>query len=501
MFWNASMLPVIMAVNLAAAVIIRRGFGLESGVYDVAIGVVNTLLAHSGVGVPLTLVQFVPGLEQSGGRGAVARFLRDVAILRLALMLAAVLAVNLVAYPLAEYLSLGDEGVWLLRIVSVLALLRAGSDFAVRALQALLAHFLANAVQLAQAVFLLAATLWAVLSGASIASLMTVLVVAAIAVTTASGVLVLRHTGKPWPGIRGEAREVTWSRFWRFALLMYVFEVSHYFETPAFASPALAAATGGAETVALFNVAFQFPMMVVVFLLAGLQGVYRPLFARVMADQAPERIRTAFSEVSKVQAAILIPAGVGLALLIPDYIPLLFTGQFAAAVPLAQILCAFMFAETLLNLGNILLSIDHRYPTVLGAHALRIAGAPLFVWFAARGDLTMATVAFGAGRVLASVVGYLAARHRYGVRFPGAFALRVALPTIMMAVAVGLGRLLLPPSWATTGALTLLGALIVIFGVRWFGVLGPRELDVLQRSQLPGGAMLLKWLSRSSRTA
>ena len=35
MFWNASMLPVIIVVNLAAGIMIRRGFGLQSGVYDV----------------------------------------------------------------------------------------------------------------------------------------------------------------------------------------------------------------------------------------------------------------------------------------------------------------------------------------------------------------------------------------------------------------------------------------------------------------------------------
>lgn len=497
MFWNASMLPVIMAVNLGAAVLIRRGFGLESGVYDVALGVVNTLLAHSGLGVPLTMVQFVPALERSGGQRDVARFVAAVTVLRMGLMLVALLLLNLFAGPVADYLHLGAGGVWLLRIVSVLAVLRAGSDLAVRTLQALLTHFLANLVQLAQAAALLGVVVWTLSAGASMASLFYGLTVIAVGITVASGVLVWRQIDALPTRPATTTGGVAWPRFWRFALFMYAFEVSHYFETPAFASPALAAATGGAATVALFNVAFQFPMMVVVLILSGLQGVYRPLFARVMAENVPERVRTAFSEISKVQAALLIPSGVGLILLLPDYIPLLFSERFAAAVPLAQILCALIFVETLLNLGNILLSVDHRYAIVLVAHALRIVGAPLFVWLAMQGDMVLATVVFGAGRVLASVLGYLASRRLYGVRFPAAFAARVCLPTILMAVLVGAGRFLLPSSWFATLTLTILGAALAIFSARWFAVLGPRELDLLQRAGLPGGPTLLRWLSPS----
>lgn len=495
MFWNASMLPAIMAVNLGAAVLVRRGYGLESGVYDVALGVINTLLVHSGLGVPLTLVQFVPGLERAGGRMAVAQFVRRVAALRLALVAVAVLLLNLFAGTVAATLHLGEGGVWLLRVASMLALLRAGSDLAVRALQALLAHARANLVQLAQAIALLAAVAWALRAGASMTALFIALTLAAAAITIGAGLLVRRQT-EAVPAAAGTAADpVTWPRFWRFAIFMYVFEVSHYFETPGFASPALATAAQGTATVALFNVAFQIPMMVVVFILAGLQGVYRPLFARVMAENDPERLRTAFAEITKVQAALLIPSGVGLGLLLPDYILLLFTDRFADAVPLARILCAFIFVETLFNLGNILLSIDHRYRIVFAAHALKIGAAPVFLWLAMRGELVLATAAFGAGRLLASGFSHVAAHRLYGVRFPVAFTVRVALATLLMALAVGVGQLLLPTSWMSAAALTLLGAVVTLLGMRWFAVLGARELDLLRRAGLPGSAVLVRWLS------
>ena len=508
MFWNASMLPAIMAVNLAAAVLIRRGFGLESGAYDVALGVVNTLLAHSGLGVPLTLAQFVPGLEASRGREAVLRFVRAVAGVRFLLLLAAIGVLNLFAVQIATYLHMGASGVWLLRVISVLALLRAASDLAVRVLQAVLAHASSNLIQLAQAVALVGAVTWVLGSRGSMASLFVLLTFAAVGISAGAIIVAVRHlrqlpaqptaqvqTAHELKSAPAVAASPASAGFWRFALFMYVFEVAHYFETPSFASPALAAATGGTETVALFNVAFQFPMMVVIVMLSGLQGVYRPLFARVMAENAPERIRTSFAEVTKVQIALLIPAGVGLGLLLPDYIPLLFTDRFSGAVILAQILCAFIFLETLFNLGNILLSVDHRYGVVLTGQALKTLAAPLFVWLAVRGHLVLATAVFGMGRLVGSLIGHFAAQRLYGIRFPLAFTARVCMATLLMAVAVGAGRVLLPSSWVTTVFLTIVGAVLTLLGARWFAVLGRREIDLLDRAGLPGGTVLLQWLT------
>ena len=235
--------------------------------------------------------------------------------------------------------------------------------------------------------------------------------------------------------------------------------------------------------------------MVVVVILAGFQGLYRPLFAGVIAEQSVDRLRTAFSEVSKVQAILLIPAGVGLGLMLPDYITLLFTRQFAAAAPLARVLCACLFVEALLNLGNILLSADHRYSLALTAQALRIVGALGFVWLALRGDVLLATLAFGMGRVLASGFGYLMARQVYGVRLPLAFVARVGLVALVMGVVVALTRLLLPASWLATAVLTVLGAVVALLCVRWFKALGPREIDLLQRAGLPGRVILLQWFT------
>jgi O-antigen/teichoic acid export membrane protein len=498
MFWNALMLPGITLVNLAAAVMIRRGFGLESGVYDVALGVLNTLLTHSALGVPLTVAQFVPGLARTAGRQHVINFVQRAAAVRLVLLVIVLVPFNLFAAPLAGRLHLGQNGVWLLHIVSVLALLRAGSDIAIDALQALLAHGLANVVQLAQAVFFVIAVIWTLTVGAKIPLLFAIMAATA-GLTTLAAVWLARrqvHTVPSEPEIHAPgAAETPWSRFWGFAIFMYLFDASNYFATPAFASPALAAVSHGPATTALFNVAFQIPMMVVVVILAGFQGLYRPLFAGIMAENSPERVRTAFSEVSKVQAVLLIPAGVGLGLLLPDYITLLFTKQFSNAVPLARILCAFLFLEALLNLGNIILSVDRRYAAALTAQAARVLFAPLFVWLAMRGDIALAAAAFGMGRLVAAGIGFAVARRRYGVRFPVAFAGRICLATALMAAVVWTARVFLPSTWPVTLALTLVGTAVLLAGLRWFNALGPREIDLLRRARLPGSAMILRWVA------
>jgi O-antigen/teichoic acid export membrane protein len=500
MFWNASMLPLITLLNLAGGVMIRRGFGLQSGLYDVAIGVLNTILAHSEIGLPSSINQFVPGLERAAGRSGVVHFLRRIVRLRLGLLIVALVFVNVFAQPLSARLHLGDGGVRLVRLVSLLALTRAGTDLAISTLQSLLAHLQANIIQLALAFSLVAVVTWTIVVHASVVAIFAGLVLTGTVVVLGafhfakSRVAALSQPGEPSPG---ESPGVSTSRLWRFAAFMYVFEASSYFATPAFASPVLAAASSALATVALFNVGYQLPMMVVVIILSGFQGLYRPFFAGILAEQSKTRVQTAFSEISKVQAVLLIPAGVGLALMLPDLIAVLFTRQFAAAIPLARLLCVFLFLEALFNLGFILLSVDHRYREALAAQAMRILGAPVFVVLAIRGDLQLATIAFGVSRLLASAFGFIVARRLYGVRFPVAFTMRVCATAVLMGVVVAAGRVVIQSPWLAVAILIPVGAAVALIGMRWFGVLGDRELDLLRRAGLPGQAIVLQWLGVS----
>lgn len=504
MVWNATLLPLISVFNLASSVLIRNYFGLASGLYDALIGVVNTLMLWPGLGIPVAFTQFIPELGRRDDRRCLWAFICRAGALRLLSLVLFLIPVNINAVAVGELFHLGDHGATLVHLASALALLRSGHELALKTLQALLSHLAANTIQLAQAVLAmvgLAVTLWA---GLGMPQLMVALIVASslllvIAVSVVRWrVAQIGSSGQPTaPSSRQFGEIVTGistRRFAGFSLFMSAHDTMNYFASPAFASLAIAALYDTPGPVALFAAGLQFPMLVVVVVLAGFQGLYRPLFARLITDSDRPRLRAAFSGVSKVQVALLLPAGTGLVILVGDLMPLLYGDVFTDAVPLARVLCVFLFGEAMFNLGTIVLSVDHQYRSVMLAQAMRLLGAPLFIWLAARGDLQLAAVAFGLSRLAATLFGYALAQRRFGVRFPFRFAFRAAMPSLAMATVVITARSLWSTSWMEVIVLTALGVAAVAIGMRQFHVLGPRELDLIDRAQLPGRSTIIAWL-------
>src|SRR5688572_7094856 len=72
-FWNTALLPVVALTGVLLSVLVRRVFGLESGYYDVALGVANSLLFYSSLGLAGSLPKFIPELQLAGGRRAAAQ--------------------------------------------------------------------------------------------------------------------------------------------------------------------------------------------------------------------------------------------------------------------------------------------------------------------------------------------------------------------------------------------------------------------------------------------
>jgi len=498
MFWNATLLPLITIFNLAAAVLIRRYFGLDSGRYDVVIGLVNSWMLYPDLGLTTTLSQFAPGLEARHGRSAVTAFLRRVGALRMLLLLVVLIPANLFADVIAAQLQLGPAGAWLIHLTTLLTAIRAANDLVMKSLQALLQHLAANLLQFAQALAAAAVMVAVFATGQTLEIVVAGLILAGLAIL-AVGIWQLARSLAAIP--EGDSAQdgdfspgVPRNRFARFSLFMGVYNWLNYFVTPAFASPMIAAVAASAAPVALFNVGFQLPQMGVVLMLAGFQGLYRPLFARLFDDDDPGKLRNAFSEVSKVQAAFLLPAGAGLFVLAENYIPLMFGPEFAAAVPIARALSVLMVLEALFNLGTILLSVDHQYRDVLLAQAIRLAALPSFVYLAAQSNVLGAAVVFGLARALSTQLGYWLARRRYGVSFPFGFVARAAAPTLAMIVALVAVRAVVGGGWPQVAGLTVLGVVVVAVGTRLFGVMSEHELALLERARIPGGKYIVGWL-------
>ena len=225
------------------------------------------------------------------------------------------------------------------------------------------------------------------------------------------------------------------------------------------------------------------------------------MFARVMIRDDPSQLQRTFVAVSKAQLVVLIPAGVGLAIMSGDYVPLLFGVAFQPAVPIAQILVGLLYAETVFNLGVIVLSVDERYRAVFWAQSVLVGAASFFLMAAAYQGLLWAAAVFGGARLTSVLLGYLFCRQAYGFRFPWAFAGRVAMVSLIMGTALVAGKTLWAMSPAEAVTLTLAGVLMFGLGLRVAKVLGPEEVELLHRAQLPGHRWVLAWLAPAGQGA
>ena len=149
-FWNTALLPILALLQLIFAVVIRRQFGLGSGAYDVLVGLMATLLLHSSVGIPVSLLKFLPEIVHSSGFPGLQRLFRDTLLIRLSLLCLLLSLLNLYADTIGVVLGLGHSGGTYLRLISVIALARATIDMMVRALNAFFAQKWSNIIQLAQ---------------------------------------------------------------------------------------------------------------------------------------------------------------------------------------------------------------------------------------------------------------------------------------------------------------------------------------------------------------
>ena len=500
-FWNVVVLPTLAVLNLAFAVILRRSFGLYSGVYDVLLGVLATLLLWSTFGIPSSLTKFLPELDGAWSRAGIARFLRRVILVRFALLVAVLVPLNLFSDWLAEVLSLGAEGPALLRLLSALVVLRAGLELIAKILNSYFAQLWTNLILLGQSLldFLLVGAI--LFAGYQMRAVIGALLVSS-AVSVVWGADRVRRMlgGKRRAGDEAEVTpepidelfDTERPRFIRFATFTYTYELTVYLVGMGFVGPALAIVLDS-EQVALFATAFKLTLTTVSLVVVGFRGVYRPFFVRLRMAGDAEQLRRGFAVVSKAQLVLLLPTGVGLAVLSGDLIPLLFGSEFLPAVPVARVLITLLFVETAFNLGNIVLAIDERFRAVLGAKSLLVVGAPLFLATAVYGGLTWAAVVFGSVRVAAAVLGYWLARRRYGFAFPWAFLVKVGSIAGVMGAVVGALSAQWPTSLPQVIALVVVGVALFALGLRVARVLGPDEIQLVERTRLPGSRWLVAW--------
>jgi O-antigen/teichoic acid export membrane protein len=411
-------------------------------------------------------------------------------------VIAILVPMNLWGGPIVEALNLGVDGTLYLRWISVLLVGRAALDFLYRALDSFLQQLSVNGLALLNGIVDLCFVGAVVALGPQMAGVVGALALSSVVTAVVALVVVMKQLRMlPVGPHESRAAAPPVERIWKMSSVTYFRDLSLYFATPAFASPVLLSVLGRPEPVALFATAYFVAASTVTLVVSGFRGIYRPAFARVLAAGERAQLQRSFDLMNKVQILAVIPAGFGLAVMVADYLPLLYGTAFASAVPVARVFIALLFAETVLAVGLIVLWVDEQYRPVLTAQLVTVAAAPLFVWAAGRFGLVVAAFVLGGGRVASAIIGYMAARRTYGVRFPWEFAARVTIVSAVMAAALVLFRQLWPTSFLEAITLTATGVAIVVCGLRALRILGPDELDVLDRASIPGKHLLLQWLT------
>jgi hypothetical protein len=164
-------------------------------------------------------------------------------------------------------------------------------------------------------------------------------------------------------------------------------------------------------------------------------------------------------------------------------------------VPIAQTFVVFLYGATAFNLGMIWLSIDERYRVVLWTQGIQVVAAPFFLIAAGNQGLLAAAFVFGGARPLVNLIAYLVCRRDYGFRFPWRFGARVGAVALVMGAVLVVARRLLETSVPQAVGLTVLGALVYLAGLRVARILGDEEIDLLDRSDVPGKRLVLAWLA------
>ena len=237
LFWNTALLPLVTAAGILLSILVRRSFGLESGLYDVALGIANSILFYSGLGLAGSLPKFLPEMQVKAGGQAIGDFVVRLASIRLAVVIAILAPLNLWAGPFAALLGLGSGGALYIHLLSAIVIGRAVLDFAYRTFDALFQQAQVNVLTLFHGVVDLGLVTLVVAFGMSIYGVIGALGASAIVLSIVASIAAMKHIRTLPQQSTKSAGSPAPIRLWKLCGVNYLRDLSLYFATPAFASP------------------------------------------------------------------------------------------------------------------------------------------------------------------------------------------------------------------------------------------------------------------------
>ncbi len=521
-FWNTVLLPAKLGAHLLAQLVLANTLPkAEFGVYVLALSVGVTSGSLVDLGTERSVVKFLPEVAGRQGRRGVRTLLSWVFGFKFAVLVPVIALATLFHAAFFRYLDRrvpGDQ-VDVARIVqsehwtiffAVISLVLVGAFYDV-AMQSLVATFKNKSWNIITILVTLLDPIVVaviVLTGGNIAVVLVGRVFVALAAMFLAGsfaVFAVRQSGseeRRYVATEEYDRPLPLRRFAFYSSLQYALQVTSFLTSYAFAALILT----NAEEIAGYRVASGSVREILSALTAPIVGLQVPIFTRIFTARDERQLDIAYALVARFLALVLIPGGVGLALLVPNLFRILYP-RYVSFANVCIVLIVLLFAEACLSTGTTVLLTFERYKPVIGARAIALLAFPIMFftarWYGAMG----AALTAGGFACLAALVGTIASNTALPIRYPLGFVRRVSIASGCMGVVVAglaftIGR---APTDAGGGIhrVFLLGvnAVIAVIGsgvylavFRRIGGIEQSDIERLRTLRIPARAFILRVL-------
>ncbi len=535
-FWNTVLLPAKLASHLLAQLVLANALPkAEFGVYVLALSVGVTSGSLVDLGTERSVVKFLPEVAGRQGRRGVRTLLTWVFGFKLIVLLPIIALATLLHGYFFRYLdrsvpaipadklndvaavrehdrlaSLVSAQHWTMFFAIVsLVLVGAFYDVAMQSLVATFKNKSWNVITIFVTLLDPIVVTVIVLTGGNIAVVLVGRVVVALAAMFLAGtfaVVAVRHASDEERQFIVEEerdRPLPVRRFALYSSLQYALQVTSFLTSYAFAAIILT----NADEVAGYRIASGSVREILGALTTPIIGIQVPIFTRIFTGRDEQQLNVAYALVARFLALVLIPGGVGLALLIPNLFRI-FYPQYLSFTNVCIVLIVFLFSEACLSTGTTVLLTYERYAPVIGARAIALLALPVMFITAHRYGAMGAALTSGGFAFAAALVGTIAAVTTLPIRYPLGFVRRVSIAVAAMAAVVGalsftIGRVPVDAGggfrrlfWlAITGAIGALGGIVYVVVFRRVGGIEQSDIDRLRTLRLPMKGLILRILT------
>lgn len=242
-----------------------------------------------------------------------------------------------------------------------------------------------------------------------------------------------------------------------------------------------------------------------------LAGIQTPLFTRLHTRGDREQLAVAYQLLSKFLVAVMLPAGVGLVLLVYNLLAVV-SARYIDAAGVAAILTITLFLDAAISVPLSILMVYEQFRPMLVARTCALIAAPLVFFLVPQFGMLAAALIIGGVRLFCDSIAMGFVLKLFSLRYPVRFASRVALATLAMAVVVAplaFTVLRTPVPWQGehplarsaqilyglgNAALAGVGGLVYLGVFKLTGGIDPEDRQRIVELRLPFAARLLRFL-------